>query len=248
MRKTGEEIPSLDDSGWLPAHVPGVLHLDLMASGQIPDPFFRTNELEVRWIENEDWLYARRFEVPADWEKAASVELHCDGLDTFAEVMRSLSAFGPLLLKQNAWLKSLQSCQAVVFKARTGSACAKICGVCGEDFCPSHLQACPICKLPACQDDLRICSECGRQACKNDVADCPSCDHAACAQHGRICQFCGQPVCEKCFGPSGYCRMGPDLFPATTAAPAIQQILPGPFRKIAGDVEFPLCQIPPCLP
>jgi beta-mannosidase len=70
---------------WQSAIVPGTVHQDLLAHGQIPDPFYGTNEEQVQWIGSEDWLYRLEFEV-----EAKTLELHnelCfDGLDTFATV------------------------------------------------------------------------------------------------------------------------------------------------------------------
>ncbi|MCC6445943.1 MAG: glycoside hydrolase family 2 protein [Armatimonadetes bacterium] len=86
FQQAGPETPSLEDPGWLPARVPGVAHLDLMASGQIPDPFYRLNELEAQWVEDRDWLYARRFDLPEGWLEFSAIELQCDGLDTFADI------------------------------------------------------------------------------------------------------------------------------------------------------------------
>ena len=51
------------ENGWLPATVPGDVHLDLLANKKIPDPFYRDNEAELQWIENESWEYRLNFEV-----------------------------------------------------------------------------------------------------------------------------------------------------------------------------------------
>jgi beta-mannosidase len=78
MRKVG-------DTEWLPAHVPGGVHLDLMAAGAIPDPFFGDEELRVQWVAEADWEYRRSFAA----DQATGQEhtaLVCDGLDTLAEV------------------------------------------------------------------------------------------------------------------------------------------------------------------
>src|SRR5665213_2384683 len=45
------------ENGWLPATVPGDVHLDLLANKKIPDHFFRDNEAKLQWIENESWEY-----------------------------------------------------------------------------------------------------------------------------------------------------------------------------------------------
>ncbi len=51
------------ENGWLPATVPGDVHLDLLANKKIPDPFFRDNEAKLQWIEKESWEYRLSFEV-----------------------------------------------------------------------------------------------------------------------------------------------------------------------------------------
>jgi len=71
---------------WLPAVVPGCVHTDLLAAGKIGDPFYRLNEKDQQWIENESWEY--RTTVPVDAATLARdrVELVFAGLDTFADV------------------------------------------------------------------------------------------------------------------------------------------------------------------
>ena len=48
---------------WLPATVPGGVHTDLMAIGQIPDPFVADNEKRVQWVAESDWEYRYEFVV-----------------------------------------------------------------------------------------------------------------------------------------------------------------------------------------
>lgn len=69
-----------------PATVPGCVHTDLLAAGQIPDPFHRDNEHAVLWIGETDWVYCRTFNVPAELLQMERVLLHCAGLDTLATV------------------------------------------------------------------------------------------------------------------------------------------------------------------
>lgn len=72
---------------WLPADVPGTIHTDLLAAGQIKDPFSRANELEQRWVEQADWIYRRSFQVGAEFLRdARAVWLDFEGLDTIATV------------------------------------------------------------------------------------------------------------------------------------------------------------------
>jgi beta-mannosidase len=74
------------EGGWLPATVPGDVHLDLMANKRIPDPFFRDNEAKLQWIEQAGWEYQLDFDVPAAVLARAHVELVFDGLDAVADV------------------------------------------------------------------------------------------------------------------------------------------------------------------
>src|SRR6516225_1480973 len=49
------------DEGWLPAVVPGDVHLDLLANKKIPDPFYRDNESKLQWIQDASWEYRTTF-------------------------------------------------------------------------------------------------------------------------------------------------------------------------------------------
>jgi beta-mannosidase len=74
------------DNGWLPATVPGDVHLDLLANKKIPDPFFRDNEAKLQWIENESWEYRLSFDVTPATLARRNVDLVFDGLDGAATV------------------------------------------------------------------------------------------------------------------------------------------------------------------
>lgn len=71
---------------WLKAVVPGCVHTDLMASGVIQDPFFRLNEVGVQWIEKEDWVYVRDFDIPGEMWQHEMIELVAEGIDTIAVI------------------------------------------------------------------------------------------------------------------------------------------------------------------
>jgi len=71
---------------WLPATVPGDVHLDLLANKKIPDPFFRDNEAKLQWIEKESWEYRLSFEVTPALLARSNLDLIFDGLDGAAEV------------------------------------------------------------------------------------------------------------------------------------------------------------------
>jgi beta-mannosidase len=71
---------------WLPAHVPGGVHTDLLALGRIPDPFVADNEKKVQWVAESDWEYRHIFRVDRALTGEQHILLVCDGLDTLAEV------------------------------------------------------------------------------------------------------------------------------------------------------------------
>jgi beta-mannosidase len=70
---------------WLPAQVPGHVHLDLMRHGVIADPYERMAELGVQWVDEEEWTYRKTFRFTPDPELPQRV-LRFDGLDTVCRV------------------------------------------------------------------------------------------------------------------------------------------------------------------
>ncbi|MBP8239746.1 MAG: hypothetical protein KAX50_07285, partial [Saprospiraceae bacterium] len=68
------------ETQWLDARVPGVVHLDLLRHGLIPDPYYGTNEDSVQWIEREDWMYETTFNI-ANISESTHYELVFEGLD-----------------------------------------------------------------------------------------------------------------------------------------------------------------------
>lgn len=71
---------------WYPATVPGTVHTDLLAAGQIEDPYFRLNERSIQWVDKEDWVYETSFDVDRDLFDRQRIALCFDGLDTYADV------------------------------------------------------------------------------------------------------------------------------------------------------------------
>jgi beta-mannosidase len=74
------------DTTWRPAHVPGTVHMDLLADSVIPDPFYGTNESKLQWIGRRDWEYATTFGIPSFVFRHRHFELRFGGLDTYADV------------------------------------------------------------------------------------------------------------------------------------------------------------------
>ena len=71
---------------WMPARVPGVIHLDLMRNNAIPDPFMGDNESKLQWIGETGWEYVKTFHYGIDNFEARHIELVFKGLDTYANV------------------------------------------------------------------------------------------------------------------------------------------------------------------
>lgn len=74
------------EQSWLPAKVPGTVHLDLMNNKMIPDPYKDENEKKVQWIENENWDYQTAFTVSSRELMNGNIDLVFNGLDTFSEI------------------------------------------------------------------------------------------------------------------------------------------------------------------
>ncbi|KAL4887339.1 glycoside hydrolase superfamily [Aspergillus karnatakaensis] len=72
---------------WHPvSSVPSVVHLDLLDSDLIPDPFIGLNEQEVEWVAHRDWVYRTAFPTPDKSSQAVRLSILFEGLDTFATV------------------------------------------------------------------------------------------------------------------------------------------------------------------
>jgi len=70
---------------WLPAVVPGAVHLDLARNGVIGDPFARAYEAGLVWVDEADWDY----KVCFDWHPSSDLPkrvLSFEGLDTVCSI------------------------------------------------------------------------------------------------------------------------------------------------------------------
>ena len=71
---------------WKSATVPGTVHTDLLKHHLIPDPWYGTNEQQIQWVENKNWVYQTTFELTEKEVNYRSKSLIFEGLDTYAEV------------------------------------------------------------------------------------------------------------------------------------------------------------------
>ncbi|HEX9935098.1 MAG TPA: hypothetical protein VGB38_07880, partial [bacterium] len=51
----GWQFRRVGEVSWLPASVPGTVHTDLVGAKVIGDPFYRTNEKDLQWIDKTGW-------------------------------------------------------------------------------------------------------------------------------------------------------------------------------------------------
>ncbi|GAA5888127.1 hypothetical protein JCM6882_000290 [Rhodosporidiobolus microsporus] len=70
------------------AQFPSQIHVELLATKAIPDPFLKRNEELVQWVGETDWIYLCTFDLPEEKlpKEGASADLVFEGLDTFATV------------------------------------------------------------------------------------------------------------------------------------------------------------------
>ena len=80
------EFQSEKGEPFMPASVPGTVHLDLLENGKIDDPFFRLNEHKLQWIDKLDWNYRTTFNINDSQFNYDNIELDFLGLDTYADI------------------------------------------------------------------------------------------------------------------------------------------------------------------
>lgn len=132
------QFKKLGDSEWLPAEVPGMVHLDLLRTGKIPDPYYGTNEERLQWIENADWEYRTQFVCDSAFLRHSKLELVFEGLDTFASVyvndslvLRAVNMFRTWRIDAKSALKNGNNTLRIVFASavRRGREMSKNLGV-----------------------------------------------------------------------------------------------------------------------
>ncbi|MEC9489304.1 MAG: glycoside hydrolase family 2 protein [Halanaerobiales bacterium] len=80
------QLNQTEQEEFINAEVPGCVHTDLIAAGEIDDPFYRNNEEKVMWIGESDWDYSRKFSLGPEFISAKKIILSAQGLDTLSEI------------------------------------------------------------------------------------------------------------------------------------------------------------------
>src|SRR3954471_1359619 len=73
-------------TSWMPATMPGTIHFNLQKAGKIADPLYGRNELDVQWVDQQDWELRRFFNVSASDVRRERQEIAFTALDTVASV------------------------------------------------------------------------------------------------------------------------------------------------------------------
>ncbi|KAJ7196944.1 glycoside hydrolase [Mycena pura] len=84
QRGLGSVLDEVD--GWKAAQTcPSEIHVELLKSGAIPDPYLGSNEHQVQWVGKVEWLYKCTFDFAPD-DKESHALLEFLGLDTICDV------------------------------------------------------------------------------------------------------------------------------------------------------------------
>ena len=67
--------------------IPGDVHSALLQAGKIKDPYWGKNELDVQYLNREDWVFSRVFQLEEFFIESPSVCINFDSIDTIAEVI-----------------------------------------------------------------------------------------------------------------------------------------------------------------
>ena len=83
---TNWSFRSMNSNDWYPATVPGNIYSDLIDNKLIEDPFIGVNETKVQWVADSTWVYQTHFDVSSSTLNKDHLQLHFEGLDTYAKV------------------------------------------------------------------------------------------------------------------------------------------------------------------
>ena len=83
---SGWKFQEKSKADWYGATVPGCVHLDLLYNDLIPEPFYGTNEKDIQWVSDKDWVYRLIFHPDPELLKRDEILLTFHGLDTYAKV------------------------------------------------------------------------------------------------------------------------------------------------------------------
>jgi beta-mannosidase len=116
----------------MPAAMPGTVHYHLQRLSKIPDPFYGRNELDLQWVDEQDWELAREVQVTPLEAAQSRQELVFDGIDTVAEIFlngkkagQSVNMFRQVVVDVRGKLKAGSNEIRVLLKSPTRYAWAQ---------------------------------------------------------------------------------------------------------------------------
>lgn len=83
--------------------VPGSVYSFLLESGQMPDPYYRENELDALALMENDFTFEKEFVVPESFIACRQVLLRCDGLDTICTLVLNGRQIGQAHNMHRTW-------------------------------------------------------------------------------------------------------------------------------------------------
>ncbi len=97
------KIHKAGDDKMINAIVPGTVYTDLLREGEMEDPFFKDNEDKALKLMDDDYEYICNFKKPAEADGSDVVLLHCDGLDTIADLYLNGTLLGNVYNMHRTW-------------------------------------------------------------------------------------------------------------------------------------------------
>ncbi len=99
-------IWDLNSPGWdkpIKAHVPGSVLAEMLENGMAQEPYWRTNEYQVRELFREDYSYKRSFTVPEEVLEADELCLVFEGIDTIGDIYLNGELLGKVKDMHRTW-------------------------------------------------------------------------------------------------------------------------------------------------
>lgn len=86
---------------WMPARIPGEIHLDLIRAGRMEEPLVSLNAKQSRWPERHSWWFSKTFEVSGAILTQERQQFVFEGLDLYAQIFLNGELLGET---QNAFI------------------------------------------------------------------------------------------------------------------------------------------------
>lgn len=87
---------------WIKTQTPKDVHSILIENNIIPDPYYKSNDLDCLWVEKKIWVYKSEFTITEDTDRGSNLEIIFEGLDTYAAVIlngKEIATFENMLIE-----------------------------------------------------------------------------------------------------------------------------------------------------